>query len=394
MEGIQKEINTATPMAEKISQQLTLSGRKGIFPVQFGVNEGVFMRADKGAFGDSQVNQPLLAEVKAKYMYALFEISGPTMSATRDNPGAFEEALSLQLENTIDGVKLDMARQVLGKGDGTWALVQSRTDTDTYVIDSPYGLTTYKSNRPVRNLTRKDIAIDVVDAGDGTTKHVTNSAITAVTHAATGTTIDFSPVETTALAADGDFVTRAGNRNLEIEGFFAAVQATGTYLNIARAGNTGWQGIVVDAAGGGASAVPLDPDMKRDTVDQIMEETGHAPDWIVCNFKQRRNIYNLYAPQIRYAPMTLPAGLRENSVTFDDIPVLVERFFPPEHIGFLNTRFWYHALDKDTEWIPGEAGTVLHFKLTSDLYVAVLRSYRNLVCLYPATQGFLWGLEE
>ena len=80
MDGIQEAINTATPFAEKITQRLTLSGRKGIFPVQFGVNEGIYARADKGTFGNSQVDQPLLAEVRAKFIYALFEISGPTIS--------------------------------------------------------------------------------------------------------------------------------------------------------------------------------------------------------------------------------------------------------------------------------------------------------------------------
>jgi hypothetical protein len=395
LDGIQEAINTATPFAEKITQQLSLSGRKGIFPVQFGVNEGIYARADKGTFGDSQVDSPVLAQVQAKFIYALFEISGPTMSATRDDAGAFEDALALSLENTITGVKLDMARMILNKdSNGEIALVQSKTDTDTIVVDSPFGLTTYKSNVDVKNILRKNMPVDVIDVtAPPATKHHTNGAITAVTHSGTGTTLDLSTTEATA-PADGDFVTRASNWGNEIDGFFAAVQTTGTYLNVARAGNVGWQGVVVDAANGGASAVALDPDMLRDTVDQIMEDSGEAPEMIVCNYKGRRNIYNLYAPQIRYAPMVLPAGLREETLAFDDMPVLAERFFPPQHIGFVNTRFWYHAIDKDVEWIQGLNGTVLHFTLTADTFKAVLRTYRNTACLYPAANGFLWGVSE
>jgi len=395
MDEIQKALNTATPFAEKVTQQLTLSGRKGIFPVQFGVNEGIFARADKGSFGDSQVDQPSLAEVKAKFIYALFEISGPTMSATRDAPGAFEDALSLQLENTITGVKLDMARMILNKNaanqNGLIANVQSRTDADTWVLHNPFGLT-YKSNRPVRNILRRGMAIDVFTTGTGTAQ-ATNSVISTVTHSATGTTVDVAPGETGTVAATND-VMRNGNRGNEPDGFFAATQTTGTYLNIARAGNDGWQGVVTDAAGGGAAAVPLDPDILRDQMDLIMEVSGETPTHLVCNYKQRRNIYNLYAPQIRYAPMVLPAGLRENTLAFDDVPVIAERFFPPEHIGFANVRFWYHAIDKDVEWIQGLNGTVLHFTLTADVFKAVLRTYRNLPCLYPAANGYVWGLEE
>lgn len=395
-DAIQDAINTATPFLERINQTLSLSGRKGIFPVSFGVNEGVYARADKGTFGDSQTDKPELAEVSAKFIYALFEISGPTMSATRDTPGAFEEALSLSLENTITGLRLDLARQVIGDGTGTIALVQSRTDTDTIVVDSPFGLTQYKSNRPVKNIIRANMPLDVLDAATPSTQHADNLAVSSVTHTDSGTTLNFTAAGVAAAAADGDLVVRDGNRNLEIEGWFAAVSTntTASYLNISRSGQPGWQGVTLDAADGGAAAVPLSPDHLRDTVDLIMEQTGEMPGFITCNFKQRRNIYNLFAPQIRRAPMVLPAGLREGTLEFDDMPVVVERFFPPEHIGFVNPRFWAHAIDKDVEWIAGLNGTVLHFHRTSDVFTAVLRTYRNLACRYPATNGFIYGLEE
>ncbi len=393
--ALQNAINTATPFLERINQTLTLTGRKGIFPVSFGVNEAVYSRPDKGSFGDSQVNQPQLAEVTSKYVYALFEISGPTMAATRDNPGAFEEALSLQLEKTITGLRLELSRQSIGDGTGRIGLVQSVTDTDTFVADSPYALTRYKSNRPVRNILRPDMPFDVLDAATPTTKHADNAVIDSITQGPTGSTIELVAADANLTnAVDGDFVVRQGNYNQEIEGFLAAVDTTGSYLNISRSGQPGWQGVLVDAAGGGSVAVPLSPDHLRDTVDSVMEQTGEMPGFITCNYKQRRNIYNLFAPQIRQAPMILPAGLRENTLSFDDMQVLVERLFPPEHIAFVNTNFWSWAMNQDVEWIAGLNGTVLHFHRTADLFTAVLRTYRNLVCRYPATNGIIFGLEE
>ena len=391
-DALRDAYSDATPMAEKITQSLTLSGRKGIFPVSFGANEGIYARADKGTFGDSQVDQPLLAEVQPKYIYALFEISGPTMAQSRDSAGSFEEALALQLEKTATGIRLDMARMILGKSTGVICTVQSRTDGDTSVVHNPFGLT-YKSNRPVRNLLRRNIPIDIYEAASSNID-VTNSRITSVVHSATGTTIDYDPAETGTVLANGE-VFRAGNKGLEPSGFFDAVGLTGSYLNIARAGNDGWQGVVVDAAGGGGSAVALDPDALRDTNDTIMEVSGRTPTHIVANYKQRRNIYNLYAPQIRYAPMVLPAGLREGTLAFDDLPIVAERFFPPEHIGFLDAGVWYHAIAKDVEWIRGLDGSVLHFgAATSDVFRAVARTYRNFVCLFPAANGYVYGLEE
>ena len=405
-DAIRKAINLATPFAEKITQQLSISGRKGIFPVQFGVNEGIYARSEKEAFGNSAVDSPDLAEVTPRYIYALFEITGQSMSMTRDTPGAFEEALALTLQNTIDGVKLDMARQIIGDGSGKIALVQSKTDTDTYVFDSPFGITRYKSDGPVRNILRNNMPLAIIDQTTTTTTHLSGNADT-VTHSATGTTIDFDTAEATA-GADGDFLVRGGgllagvgpgatavnNYGKEIQGWEAAVQSTGTYMGISRTGRENWQGVLVDAAGGGASTVALSPDVLRDTVDTIMERTGYSPEFLVMNYAQRRNMYNLFSAQIRYAPMVLPTGLRENTLQFDDMSVLVERFWPAEHIGLVNTSFWYHVMAKDTEWIPGQGGTVLHFTLNNDVFRAVMRTYRNMICLYPATQGTIYGLDN
>jgi len=394
-DALREAINKATPFAERITQTMELSGRKGIFPVTFGVNEGVFARAEKETFGDSQVDSPDLAEVSLKYIYAKFEITGQIINASRDSMGSFEDGLALQLRNTIDGVKLDLARQMIGAGDAKVGLVASVTDTDTVVVDSPFGLTTYKEGRPVRNIVRKNMAMDVLDAATPTTKHGDNQVVSAITHASDSTTIDYAAVDASLTsAADGDFFVRAGNYGNEISGFFAAVATSGTYQGISRTGRPGWQGIILDAAGGGASCVPLDTDHLRDEVDLIMEETGEAPGFLVMNYKQRRNFFNLVQPQMRYLPMSAPQGIRENELTFDDMGVVIERFFPPEHIGIVNPSHWYHVVGLDTEWIQGLNGTVLNWVQNQDLFLASLRTYRNIACLYPATNGYIYGLEE
>jgi hypothetical protein len=400
MQGIQNAYNKATPFLEKVTQSLPLSGRKGIFPVQFGANEGHYARADRGSFGGSSVQKPLLAEIAAAFFYSLFDISGPSISASRDEY-AFQEALALSLEQCLTGAKLDRARRMLNaSADGVIALVQSKTSTVIVVVDSPLGLLSYKGNVDVKNLLRKTMPIDVIDTvSPPDTKHHDDDAITAVSHSGTGTSITLDTAEATA-PADGDYVARAGNYGEENVGIFnalftAALGGTDTYLNVARAGNLGWQGVTVDAADGGADPVALDPDMLRDTIDTVLEDSGERPGLIVCGYKQRRNIYNLLQPQVRYVPMNLPGGMTEDTLSWDNMPVLVERFFPPQHIGFFSLPFWYHAIDKDFEWIPGEAGTVLHFLLTSDVYRAVGRFYGNgPICLHPAANAILYGLAE
>lgn len=394
-------MNKATPFAEKITQSMPFSGRKLIVPVQFGVNEGIFALPEKGTFGDSQVDMPVLAEITPKYVYALFEITGQIISHSRDSAGAFEEGLGLTLQNTLDGFKLDLARQYLGDGAAVLGLSNGTENVTTgvYQFDSPFGLSIYKSARPVRHFVRKNMAVSILDAATPTTVHESNLPVAAVSHASTYTSLTLTGGTTDV--ADGDLLIRAGNRvgatSYEIEGFLKAVDDGTThssYLGITRTGEPNWQGILVDAAQGAATTVALDPDHLRDTADLVMETTGESPGFMMMNYKQRRNFYNLTAPQIRFGPMMLPQGLNENTLSFDDMAVLVERFFPPEMIALVNTNYWYHIIDKEPEWISGIDGTVLHFNQTKDQFKAVLRSYRNLACLYPATQALIYGLEE
>ncbi len=402
VEGIQNVYNKATPFLERITQVLALSGRKGIFPVQMGANEGHYMRADRGTFGTSQVTQPLLAEIASKFAYSIFEISGPAISAA-SGAWAFEEALSLSIEQTLTGAKLDRSRRMLNaSGAGVICLVQSKTSTTIIIVDSPFGLTSFNGNTDVKNILRKDMPVDVVDTvSPDATKHHDDDLITAITHSGTGSTVTLDTAESSA-PADGDFVVRSDNYGNENVGFFngvfpASLGGTDTYLNVTRTGNVGWQGVTVDAADGGGTPVSLDPDMLRDTIDQVQEDSGERPNLILCNYKGRRNIFNLLQPQVRYVPMNLPGGLTEDTLSWDDMPVLVERFFPPQHIAFVNTNFWYHAIEKDFEWIPGDAGTVLHSMVTvgSDTHRAVGRFYGNgPITLFPATNGVLYSLSE
>jgi hypothetical protein len=411
-DAVQEALNKATPFAEEITQELTLSGRKGIFPVQFGVNEGIYMRADGGSFGNARANAPVLAEVQAKFMYALFEITGPLMSATRDNPGAFEDGLALSIENTVDGLKLDAARQYIGDGSGFTSIVQATAGATDLDIRNPFGIDTrsdtftgvgsthYKADKPVKHIIRADMEIETRDQNNSWASLDANIAITSATPGTALTELVVSSMANQASLAEGDGVVRSGNYNIEIQGFLAAVDTAGTYLGVTRSGNSGWQGTLTDITNNAAAAASLEPDDVRDFIDKIIEDSGQIPEFMVGNYAQRRNVYNLGAAQIRYGPMNVPMGINvtgvgsDATVSFDGMRFVAERYWPSEHIGFVNTKFWYHAIDKDVEWIEGINGTVLHFLLTSDSYRAVMRTYRNMACLYPQAQGLLYGISE
>lgn len=395
LDYVMDRVNKATRFAERVTQKLTISGRKAVFATSFDLNEGVYILSDNVDFGDPLAAKPYNFEVKIRRIYALFDITGPTLIDTRDNLGAFQDALSFQIERTVDGLKVNTAVHMLGDSSGKLAVVKSRTDADTFVVVKPFGLTTYKGDVPVKNIIRRNMPFDITP--DGSTFRVTAGQISALTHSATTTTVDWTGTESGTVAAN-DFLVRASGWNQGFDGFFGAVQTSGTYLNLSRAGNVGWQGVVLDATNGGTTAVLLEPSMLQDAID-LVADSGERPDLILVNYKMRRNIENLYSPQIRFAPQVINAGTSpspeaEGDITVDKIPVIADRFFPPQHIGFVNTRSWYHIVGQEPEWIQSGNGSVLNFLLSGDKFRAVLRVYKNFCCFYPAANGYLYGVAE
>lgn len=393
MDRIQNAVNKSTVLLNRLTVSKSVSGRKGIFSVQVGVHQGVGARGDNEDLPVAGWAEFIQPEVNVKYLYGRFYVSGPAIASTRDNKGAFAELIKRSLQDTREGLRLDVQRQAWGLGSGVLGLVGEAAAADTtMLIDKPYGLgTRYDNSHPVKFLKRNTI-VDVVDT-NGSTVHDDDITITAVSHGATQTTLTRSG-NWSGSSDVGDFVTRYDVGYASTEAAMRELRGLlhitddGTlianYLGVDRASYPEFQGNVVDNAAADISEAKL-----RSMLDLTEVEGDSRPDLIITDYVQRAKYEALLVPAKRFVnPMQLEGGFR--ALEFDGLPIVVDRFCPPEHWFFINTSTiqWYQM--SDWEWMDKD-GAVLSRVSGKDAYEAILYKYADLGCSDPLDNAVLFG---
>jgi len=391
LQQIQNAVNKSTVLLSRLGVSRSMSGRKGLFSVQVGTHQGVGARAENATLPVSGFGEYIQPEVTVKYLYGVFNITGPTIAATRDNKGAFADALKRAIMDTREGLKLDVQRQVWGDGSAIIGLTNGTgAGGATIQIDSPYGLARYDNGHPVKFIKRNAI-VDTLDTTNSDAVLDDDITVTAVAHAATYTSITQAGTWSGTIA-DGDKVVRydvTPGLEIELRGLSAIVDTTGhesggKYLGIVRASYPEWQGNVVDNSTADITEARL-----RAMLDLVETEGDSRPDLIITNYNQRAKYEALLTPSKRFvSPMQLEGGF--TALEFDGLPIVVDKDAPPEHWWFVDTSTiqWFQM--SDFMWMDKD-GSVLDRVQGKDAYQAVLFKYADLGCTDPANNAVLYG---
>lgn len=387
LEEIQNAVNKSTVLLSRLQTSRSIVGRKGFFSVQVGIHQGVGARSENATLPVAGWAEYIQPQVQVKYLYGRFNVTGPTIAATRDSKGAFAEAIKRSLKDTREGLKLDVQRQVWGAGDGKMALTTEASSDTTLTVASPYGLSRYDNNHPVKYIKRQAI-VDIVQSGG--TVDDSDITVTAVSHGAEVTTL--TQGSSWSNTNVGDFVFRYDMvlaSEIELRGLNAIVdtvghESGGKYLGITRSSYPEWQSSVVDN-----SAVAITEAKIRSMLDLVETEGDARPDLIITNYNQRAKYEALLTPSKRFVnPMELEGGFR--ALEFDGLPIVVDKDAPPEHWWFISTPTinWFQM--SDFAWMD-KAGSVLQQSATKDAYFAQLYKYADLGCTDPADNAVLYG---
>jgi hypothetical protein len=378
-------INRSTVFLSKLKTEQATHGRKFIFPVQFGVSQGVGARAENAGLPNYGFGEYEQATGEVKYLYSTFYITGQSISATRDSKTAFADALKQALKDARDGMKYDIQRQVWGDGTGVIGRVSGvHTATTTLTVKDPFGLT-YQAGDPLDNsqrvrLFKRNMKVHIAA---GTPQA---STITAINNNGTVT------LSSAITAADNNLIYRGDhasdlslvNVDKEINGLTGMVSASGTYLGIARAGRPEWQGTEVALNGS------LTEEAIRSLLDTLHINGTSEPDLLLTDHKTRRRYEKLLQGQKRFiSPLKLEGG--HTALEFDGLPMVVDKDAPPQRLWALNTGDMSWSTMQEIEWMNRD-GAVLDRVQGRDAYEATLYTYKNLKCKRPANQGVLSGI--
>jgi len=385
LNDIQNVVNNATYMLSQITSKKTTHGRQFIFPIQFGTSQGVGARGENIILPDPGFGEYAQAVGQVKYLYSTMFITGQSIAATRGNRSAFADALKTALRDARDGLMQDLQRQVWGDGTGAIGKVGTggATASTTIPVTDPYGLSYIQAdldNREKVKLFRRNMNIFISGSN-------VYARVTAVNANGTITVASAVTVAAGDIIYRGDATGRTSVNN-EITGISGLLQATGTYLGLARAGFPEWQANLMQMGSGSGAAVT--ENAMRIALDTAEQNGTNGPDLIVTSYKIRRKYESLLQAQRRFtSPMQLTGGF--TALEFDGMPLVVDKDVPPQRMYFLRMADIHWMIMEDIQWMDDD-GNILTRELNKDAYKAVLYTYRDLITTRPANQSVLFDL--
>jgi hypothetical protein len=344
-----EQFNNEVLLLSRIEQDAeSLVGRLAVVPVHLQRSGGIGPARELGNLPAAGNQGFAKATFDLKFLYGRGQVSGPSVSKSASDAGAFLRVLKAEIDFLRNDLKRDVARMVYGNDDG---VVSTAASLAGQVI-------TLQSDEALRHgWLYVNMVVDVYQGSTSTIRQA-GLVISAVTLATPSITV----VGTTTGIVNNDQIVRAGSRDatghIGIAGLDAVI-STSTFgnLNPATAGNEEWQSIV-DSAGG---ALSVDKMLK--VYNQTRVKAGEGPKALYTTFGLQRTFFNLLQAQVNYVePMKIEGGFRY--VAFNDLPLIGDVdapfgkiFFPDESAIKLFSNMDWKFLDEDghaLKWVIGK----------------------------------------
>lgn len=179
-----------------------LEGLKAVVPLHTGRSGGIFSRGEGVTLGAAGNQGYQRATYDLKYHYARIQVTGPAISKTKSDAGAFAQALKEELSRIKDDLAMDQARQLYG--DGTGQIAQFAANAATTTLNLVAGA---KSEPLLKGFVYVGMIIDIGLAGNPVV--ATGVTVTDVDTTTTDGTITISGSAITTTTSH--FLFRAGN---------------------------------------------------------------------------------------------------------------------------------------------------------------------------------------
>jgi hypothetical protein len=162
---IREQLNNAKVLMAKIGRQdQMVSGKDFTVPLHTSRNVSAGTGLGDGDTLPTAGQQGYTTTiVPNKYLYGRIEVTGPTIAASRDNIGAFVEALNSEVEGLQRDFERVFNRQLNGDGSGALAYWTDTDNATPAVVDDSLG-------NPFHHLHNVAATYDIVDvsANNGT----------------------------------------------------------------------------------------------------------------------------------------------------------------------------------------------------------------------------------
>lgn len=338
--------------------------------VRVGMNGGIGAGTETGSLPTGGGNDYRQLTLPLKNLYGTIEISDKAIRASANSEGAFVNLLNDEMQSLVQSAKYNFGRMIFGDGTGKLATVDILTDGKFEV-------------QSVKNLV-EGMIVDVENDMGEMVEALRGCKIANVDRASKLVTLekagaDFSMVDT------GYSFYLNGSAEQEITGL-GALFGNGDLYGQSRA-QSFMTPFVRKAVGS------INENIIQTAIDKIEENSGSRVNFILCSSGVRRALLQYYKSQnIMLPTVEIEGGF--TALSFNGIPVVVDRFCPDGTMYLLNTDdFKIHQLC-DWQWMEGEDGKILRQIPGKPVYTATLVKYAELLCEKPCGQGMLSGITE
>ncbi len=364
LSAVSDQLNSFTnPFLARIRQTTNdVVGREIKKLVRFGVNGGVAAGSEDGALPEAHGSLYTLLTTTLKNLFGTIEISDKAIRSSSTDQGAFINLLDEEMESLVRSASYNMSRMLFGDGSGKLGKVATASGTKCTVDD----VTNFTDGMQV-------------DLYNGSNKVETNILIKAVDRDAKSLVLSKS----ITAEAGYDFYA-AGSRNSELTGL-GSIFSTASLYNNSRTDNAWLKPYTKEVE-------ELTEDEIQLAIDKVEEKSGGKINFIMCSWGVRRQLVKLLSQYHKAETLELEGGYK--AISFNGIPVVVDRFCPKGTMFLLNTDdFVLHQLC-DWEWLEDEGGKILKQVPGKAVYSATLVKYADLVCYRPCGQAKLTGIPE
>lgn len=357
--------NKTNPFLAKIEKtSKNVSGKDIKMAVKVGYNNGISAGTEDGALPNAGSNRYVQYEAELKNLYGTIEISDKAIRASANNEGAFVNLLNDEMQSLVKNASYNFARMLFGSNDGKIA-ESLQIIGEKVTVDEICGFTegmcvdVYSPDGECLELCKVVATVDDTDYTitfeDGV-GNVTDDSLFYV-HGSKGN-------EITGLASIFS--------NEDLYGLDRSHRIMRPYIN----NTTGTlSDLVIQRA-----------------IDTIEKRSGSKINFIVCSWEVRRALMEYYKQnQTTIATMELEGGFK--ALSFNGIPVVVDRFCPTDTMYLLNTDDFKLCQLCDWQWLEAEDGKILKQVPGKAVYTATLVKYAELICQRPYGQGKLCGIE-
>ena len=390
---IREQLNNATVLFSRLEKRIQMvSGKNFTVPLHTTRNSSAARGIDDGGVLPTAGQQGYTTTVVPnKYLYGRIQVTGPTIAATRDNVGAFAEALESEVDGLTRDFKRFMNRQLHSDGTDALAYTTGADDITPATVDDGQG-------NAFIHLDTGTNTVDIYDVSalpGAQTKLGDSIPLVLGAKGATNYSVSWAS-GTIAGTADGDIVVLEDSFGKQLMGIRGIVDDAdpplGPLQALPVASNEFWKAQVF--GNGGVNRALAFEDM-QEVIDSIATQTDYSESDInlmLSNFPQRREYFKLCVAERRQVnTMNLDGGWK--SLEFNGIPYVADSQCRRNVIYFLvlDTMSIYRTSDFD--WMDKD-GSYLSRVANADAYEATLFHYGNLACLSRNGNGLLEDLSE